>query len=293
MVDDGVSVVEPGTRRGHHAASLAFPGTWDAVSGIRGAVPGTRERQRSPWVRHESTWVRQRIASVPVEVATMPLRRAIERLPCALHAHSDASVDARCARSTRKRLRGGLRCARLARRMARADRRSVSVVLGEARRALGMTQRAFGYAVGASHRSAVRWDAGQSVPAAHHLHALAKLVLPRSRDLAVEVARAADTTLVDLGLEAPPPPPGPPPPPPAPPAQHPTPAARIEDLVDVLVLVAVEKSGAAPADARRWLRAVFERGTALGLSMADAERALRPADALSPSKKRPAAGRPR
>jgi transcriptional regulator with XRE-family HTH domain len=174
------------------------------------------------------------------------------------------------------RLRGGERCANLVLRMARSDRRSIWVVLAEARHALGMTQRDFGSALGASHRSAVRWDAQQSVPAQESLRRLARLVYPQSRDLAAEVARAADATLVELGLEASPPP-----------AQHATPVARIEDLVDVLVLVAVENSGASPADARRWLHAVFARGSALGVSMADAERALRPVEESSDGKRAP------
>ncbi|HEY6458676.1 MAG TPA: helix-turn-helix transcriptional regulator, partial [Polyangiaceae bacterium] len=69
--------------------------------------------------------------------------------------------------------------------------RPIRVVLGEARSALTMTQHDFGYAIGASHRTATRWDAGRSVPAVHHLVALARLLFPVSRTLAEEVANHA------------------------------------------------------------------------------------------------------
>src|SRR5579859_6779728 len=101
--------------------------------------------------------------------------------------------------------------------MAKKTRRAIELVLGEARRALRMSQETFGYAVGASHRSAVRWDARQAQPGDHHLKKLAALLYPVDRALAAEVADACDETLVELGLEAPPPPPAPPAPPPAPP----------------------------------------------------------------------------
>jgi len=107
-----------------------------------------------------------------------------------------------------------------------------------------MSQREFGYAVGSSHRTAARWDAGRSVPAVHNLQVLARLLHPEYRELAIEVADAADETLESLGLEAPPPPPLPP---------H-----RAEDLLDVVVLAAVEQ-GAPVATARGLLHAVFKR----------------------------------
>jgi hypothetical protein len=67
-------------------------------------------------------------------------------------------------------------------------------------------------------------------------------------------------------------PPAPPPPPPPPPQ------ARAEDLVDILVLTAVEQSGSSPAIVRPWLYAVMKRGVELHLTMEIAAQALRPAD---------------
>ena len=95
------------------------------------------------------------------------------------------------------------------------QRRPIHAIVAEARSALSMSQREFGEAVGSSHRSAVRWDAGQASPGEHHLHTLAKLLHPVDRSLAAEVADAADETLEGLGLETPlvpaPPPPAAPP----------------------------------------------------------------------------------
>jgi transcriptional regulator with XRE-family HTH domain len=149
--------------------------------------------------------------------------------------------------------------------MAKVARRSIHLVLGDARRALHMSQEQFGYAVGSSHRSAVRWDAGQSTPADHHLRKLAALLYPADRALAAEVALAIDETLESLGLEAPPPP-----------APPPAPALRPEDLIEIVVLAAVEHTGSTPAAARQWLHAVFKRANQIGLTMEVAERALRP-----------------
>ena len=179
--------------------------------------------------------------------------------------------------------------------MAKRERRSIHLVLGEARRALSMTQEDFGYAVGASHRTAVRWDAGQSDPAEHHLKKLAELLYKEHRALAAEVADFADETLESLGLEAPPRPAPPPPPPPPPPAPLPPsrPLVRPEHLVDALVLAAVEHTGSPPAAVRPLLAAVFQRGAEVGITMEEAARALRVepakvARAAEPAKKREA-----
>lgn len=148
-----------------------------------------------------------------------------------------------------------------------------------------MTQAQFGTALGSSHRSAVRWDAGQATPGIDTLRTLARLLHPRDRALAAEVADAADgETLVSLGLEPPPPPRAPPPPTPAP-------LPRAEDLVDVVVLAAVELTGSLPATVRPMLHAVFKRGHEVGLTMEAAEKALRPPVASDHGEK--AAARPR
>jgi transcriptional regulator with XRE-family HTH domain len=132
-----------------------------------------------------------------------------------------------------------------------------------------MSQREFGAATGSSHRTAARWDAGRATPAPHHLRRLACLLYPEHRELATEAADAADETLESLGLEAAPPPLPPPLPPQA--------AHRPEDIVDIVVLTAVDQTGAPVATARSLLHAVFKRAAELGLSVEAVEKALRPA----------------
>jgi hypothetical protein len=151
--------------------------------------------------------------------------------------------------------------------MARRERRSIHLILLEAQRALSMSQREFGYAVGSSHRTAVRWAARQSTPALHHLQNLAKLLHPRDRALAAEVADYIDESLVSLGLEAAPPP--------APRAAPSLPALGAEHLVDLLVLTAVEMTGGAPASMRTMLHAVFKRASDMGLTVEATEKGLR------------------
>jgi transcriptional regulator with XRE-family HTH domain len=137
-----------------------------------------------------------------------------------------------------------------------------------------MTQAQFAEAIGSSHRSAVRWDAGQATPAAAHLITLAALLYPLDRTLAADAAAHAGQTLVSLNLEAPPPAPAPqaPPAPPLPPA----PTAKRDDLVDILILAGVRETGASVEDVRRWIYAVMKRACDVGLTVEDAERALRP-----------------
>jgi transcriptional regulator with XRE-family HTH domain len=180
-----------------------------------------------------------------------------------------------CLGGRRIRLSPAEACANLAVRMATGKHRPLLDLVREARFELGLSQEKFGVAVGASHRTAVRWDARQSTPGAHHLAAMAQQVHRTAPALAAEIAVAAGETLASLGLEKPPPPL----PPPAPP-----PVARPEDLVDIVVLVAVEHSGALPAVVRPWLHAVFKRVDELGLTPAAVERALRPPPPAAPDK---------
>jgi len=165
--------------------------------------------------------------------------------------------------------------------MAKRVHRDVRILLQEGQLALHMNQRELGEALGASHRTAVRWFAKKAIPWEGNLTKLAVLLYPHDRALAAEVADYVDETLVSLGLEAPPPPPPPPLPPPAP-APPPPPPARAEDLVDSLVLAAVDATRGAPAAMRAMLHAVFKRGIEVGLSMEAAEKALRPA--VTPSR---------
>jgi hypothetical protein len=147
------------------------------------------------------------------------------------------------------------------------QRRAIALILGEARRTLGMSQREFGPAIGSSHRSAVRWDGGGSTPSEHQLHTLARLLYPRDRALAAEVADAGGQTLESLGLET-----------------VADPLASKVNLVELLVLTAVEQSGSLPAAVRPWLHAIMKRGVELRLTMEAAEEALRPAPRVTAGK---------
>jgi hypothetical protein len=147
-----------------------------------------------------------------------------------------------------------------------------------------MSQEKFGYAVGASHRTAVRWDAAESHPSDDHLRKLAGLLHPHDRVLAAEVADFIDETLESLGLEEPAPSPAP--------AAAPSSTAslapfvpRSVDLMDVVVLAAMEMTGSSSAEVRPLLHAVFKRAKDVGLTMDAAEEALRPVAAVTARKR--------
>src|SRR5689334_21776430 len=72
-----------------------------------------------------------------------------------------------------------------------------------ARQALRVSQGRFGEALGASKRSATRWEAGQSRPSTAQLQKLARLLVNVNVDLATESAAHAGDTLVSLGLVKP------------------------------------------------------------------------------------------
>jgi hypothetical protein len=175
--------------------------------------------------------------------------------------------------------------------MAIRPTKPIRLLLVEARQALGMTQREFGYALEASHRSATRWDAGRSTPSADALRKLAALLLPHDRALAVEAAAHLGETLVDLGLEAPPAPP-PPPPPPSPPAPA-APPYTTNDLADIVVCAAAEATDTSPRAMRALLYVAFRRARQVGLSVAEVEAALaRPEPAPVVGEPSGQAGRP-
>src|SRR5579859_7114131 len=159
--------------------------------------------------------------------------------------------------------------------MAIRPTQSVHALLGAARSALGMTQKEFGEALGVSHRTATRWDAGKAEPADFQLRTLAGLLLPVSRALAVECAAQNHESLVDLGLEKPPAPPAPPPPPPPPP---PLPYTT-DDLVDIVVCAAAEATDASPRAVRQLLHVAFRRARDVGLTVQQVESALAKATA--------------
>jgi hypothetical protein len=144
--------------------------------------------------------------------------------------------------------------------------RTIDDLFVRARMTSGMTQREFGAALGASHRTAERWDARQSTPSVSTVCKAAVLVFPRDPALARELAAAASETLESLGLVEPPPPPAPlPPPPPRPP---------LALLVDAVVTAAADATHVAPAEARTTLLAGLRRMKELGVTADEMEGAL-------------------
>src|SRR5450631_3906080 len=87
-------------------------------------------------------------------------------------------------------------------RMARKPQLPMGHMLTLARNALGMSQRQFGPALGASHRTASRWDTRRSSPSEGQLRRLAELLVPVDRALAEEAAAHVHETLEELGLVA-------------------------------------------------------------------------------------------
>jgi transcriptional regulator with XRE-family HTH domain len=154
--------------------------------------------------------------------------------------------------------------------MALLLNRPVTALLVLARQALGMTQEQFGLALGVSHRTASRWEAGQSTPVPAEVSKLAAMVYPKDSKLAAELAAAASETLESLGIVAPLGPPAPPPP-------LPTPL-----LVDSVVCAAADALDAAPMTLRGALFAAFRRARELRLSVDEVEKALAPAPSSAP-----------
>jgi hypothetical protein len=145
--------------------------------------------------------------------------------------------------------------------------RPIDDLFVRARMVLGMTQREFGAALGASHRTAERWDAGRSEPGPPAVCKAAVLVFPRDPALAQKLAAAASETLESLGLVQPPPPvpPPPPPPPPRPP---------LALLVAAVVTAAADATNVAPAAARTTLLAALRSMKDLGVTADEIQGAL-------------------
>ncbi len=151
--------------------------------------------------------------------------------------------------------------------MAIQTHRPVRELLIYARQTLGMTQKEFGQALGASHRTASRWEGGRSYPYGTELIKLAAMVYPKDARLAAELAAAKGQTLEGLGIVAPPAPAPPPPLPPLP----------VRLLVDSVVCAAADALETAPVTLRVALLAAFRRARELRLSIDDVESALAPA----------------
>jgi transcriptional regulator with XRE-family HTH domain len=171
-----------------------------------------------------------------------------------------------CAVYWRNTLPGAILSARILEDMAIKPKMPLGHLLSNARRLLGMSQAQFGPALGASHRTAVRWDAGKSYPGEGSFRTLARLLAPLDRGLAAEAAANIGETLVDLGIVEPPPV-----------ETAPPPRSPPEDLVDALLCAAANQAGAVPETMRPVLYAVFRRAREVGLSVDEVERVLAPA----------------
>jgi hypothetical protein len=137
-------------------------------------------------------------------------------------------------------------------------------LLLKARRALGLSQGNLGRRLGASERTGQRWGVGGAFPSEQQVQQLAVQVHPLDPGLAGELARAAGTTLLALGL-------GPPPPPPPPPPFLPPP----DRIVDSVVCAAAAAMDVMPRAIRPALLAAMTRAREIGLGVVDLERALR------------------
>jgi transcriptional regulator with XRE-family HTH domain len=140
--------------------------------------------------------------------------------------------------------------------------RPADTLVARAHRALGMSQRQLGDALGVSERTISRGYSRGFVVTIAHLHTLARLVHPRDPALADELAHAASTTLEELGIVAP-----------SPPAPAPVPLAL---ALDSVVCAAADAFGSSPAAARTALHAALKRARELGVRMEELEGALAP-----------------
>jgi DNA-binding XRE family transcriptional regulator len=146
---------------------------------------------------------------------------------------------------------------------------SLPMLLMDARRLLTLTQEGLGTLLGASRRTSGRWESRRSTPSMDQLNDLARAVHPKDRGLAARIAEQTGSTLVSLGLEAPPMPPGPAAPPPRvlPP---------IALLVESVVCAAAEALDSKPAAVREVLRAAFHRARAMSLTVEEVDEVLTP-----------------
>lgn len=148
--------------------------------------------------------------------------------------------------------------------MQRFTLEEVPVFLMEARRTLQLSQQQLGDIMGLSKRTIIRMEQGRSTPLPSQYVMVARALCPVNQALAEHYAAAAGTTLVALGLVAPPPPPAPPSPPPSPMSVDP---AMSRSLADSVVCVAAEAMDASPRAVRPALLAAFERMKALGMGV--------------------------
>jgi transcriptional regulator with XRE-family HTH domain len=154
----------------------------------------------------------------------------------------------------------------------------IMVLVGRARQALHWTQRELGEQLGASHRTASRWEAGRSSFDAVSAERLARHVYAVDRGLASQLASAIGQSLVSLGIEAPPPPPAAPPAPvalppvasPLPPAPRP---AAMRDLIESVVCAVADAADVAPKVVRPAVLLTLRRAHEVGLDLGAASEA--------------------
>jgi len=136
--------------------------------------------------------------------------------------------------------------------------KDLGALLFQARRALSMSRDEAGTALGWSKRTIGRWESGRSGVYPKAITDLARLVHAVDPGLAAEMAAAAGSSLVELGLV---------------PAGGATPAI----LADAIVCAAADAMHAVPETVRAGLRAAFRRAGELRMSVDDVEKALTPA----------------
>ncbi len=152
--------------------------------------------------------------------------------------------------------------------------RETTTLAARAMRALGMTHRELGEALGASERTSQRWLSGRSSLTVPALQKMAVLTYARDAALAAEIAAAASETLASLGLVTSPPA--------EPPAKREPFVSDPAVLVDLVVCVAADALSLPPNAVRGALLAAFGRARELGLGVDDVERAL--ATRIGPNK---------
>jgi DNA-binding transcriptional regulator YiaG len=166
-------------------------------------------------------------------------------------------------------------CAIHAAMMFRPTPMNPTHVLVRAHLALGGSQAAFGERFGASRRTVSRWTAGETCPTFETLTAMVAAVHTKDPGLAAELAVGMGSTLVELGIVAPPAPPPPPAPLPVPPVGITHPALVLEGIVHA----AADAMDLSPRLVRAGLAAAFRRAGELGVTVGDVDAWLTPRSA--------------
>jgi hypothetical protein len=159
-------------------------------------------------------------------------------------------------------------------------------LVSRAQDVLALGQQQLADVANVSRRTITRWYAKHSTPSHFEFERLARAVHPKDAALAASLARAAGSTLEELGLV----PPAPPPPPPAPPAPPPRPFPPTRLMAEAVVGVAADRMQCQPSAVRGAIQAAFACARGLGLSITEVDDALSPPAAEAPGG--PAEGEP-